>query len=182
MPGLGRGPPLPARVMPGPAGRGGMAVGPGLGRGRPVGAPRRRHRRHRRGCCRRGVRASALPAGGRPSPDRMAEGSTPAGRPRSGWAPPRPSGSAPQPRRVRAPVPASVPAKSVLAVRGAELARGGRGRKGLPQPPSHRGLDRRRSALYELAEFAELGEYILARDVELLGELVYAGLACHWTP
>jgi hypothetical protein len=33
MPGLGRGPPLPARVMPGPAGRGGMAVGPGLGRG-----------------------------------------------------------------------------------------------------------------------------------------------------
>ena len=60
--------------------------------------------------------------------------------------------------------------------------RRGRRRKGLPQPPSDRGLDRGRGALDVLTDFAELGDYFLAGDPELFGERGYAGLACHVTP
>src|SRR5205823_10067462 len=70
--------------------------------------------------------------------------------------------------------------------RGAPGRRGRRGRTGgrehLLQPPRYRGLHGRGRALHELAHFLELGQNDLALDAELLGELVDAGLACHWTP
>ena len=92
-------------------------------------------------------------------------------------------GSAPRPRRAPAAVPAPVPAARGRVGWGGSASRlGRRGREGLPQSPGHRSFDRRRSALHKLAELAELGENVLTRDVELLRELVYAGLACHWTP
>ena len=74
------------------------------------------------------------------------------------------------------------------------LRRGRRGRAGaaaaLPpdrrerftEPPRDGCLHRRGRRLHELAKLLELGEHGLTLDTELFRELVYAGLACHWTP
>lgn len=55
-------------------------------------------------------------------------------------------------------------------------------RERLLQLARHRRFHRRGSTLDELPHLLELGQDDLALHTKLLGELVYAGLACHWTP
>ena len=50
------------------------------------------------------------------------------------------------------------------------------------QPARHGRLNRAGCRLHVLANLLQLGEYGLAFDPELLRQLVYAGLACHYTP
>jgi hypothetical protein len=62
------------------------------------------------------------------------------------------------------------------------LGRRGNGRERFVQTAHYRRFNRRRRSLDVFTQLSELGDDVLAGYSELFRELVYTGLACHWTP